>query len=173
MIKLLRTIRFDGTDPRVFDVAAEPGEWACSGAFAFAHLDAPPTGKTKQAFANGFLGLTSFGHSTFATVGEATDDAHAATEQTLAERLFAFHGAPTAEDAILAARDELAFVADLCRDVPLNTVFTVRRFIDAVGLLKEEFRQISPPTGEQAHARVWTFERDDTDEKTGGNPNGT
>jgi Family of unknown function (DUF6505) len=172
MIKLLRCIRFDGTDPRVFDVAAEPGEWACSGAFAFAHLDAPPTGKLKQAFANGFLGLTSFGRSTFATVGEATPAEYASAEQALAKQLFAFYGAPTAEDAVRAAREELAFVADLCGAVPLNTVFTVRRLFDAVGRLKEEFRQISPPSGEAAHARVWTIEGDETDE-TDERPNGT
>ena len=169
MIKLLRTIRFDGTDPRVFDIAAEPGEWACSGAFEFAHLDGPPTGKAKQAFANGFLGLASFGRSTFATVGEATSDEHAAAEQALAEHLLGFYGAPTAQEAVIAAREELAFVADLCRDVPLNTVFTVRRLIDKAGQLKEEFRQISPPSGETAHARVWTIERDETDES----PHGT
>jgi hypothetical protein len=169
MIKLLRTIRFDGTDPRVFDVAAEPGEWACSGAFAFAHLGVPPTGKVKQAFANGFLGLASFGRSTFASVGEATPGEHETAVQALAAHLFAFFGAPTAEDAVTAAREELAFVADLCRDVPLNTVFTVRRLFDARGALKEEFRQITPPSGEPAHARVWTIERDETDES----PHGT
>ncbi len=166
MIKLLRTIRFDGTDARVFDLAAEPGEWACSGAFDFAHLDAPPTGKVKQAFANGFLGLTSFGRSTFATVGEATAAEHAQAEDALAARFTSVHGAPTEIHAAGAARDELSFIAALCRDVPLNTVFTVRRVFDTDGHMKEEFRQITPPT--DAHARVWAIERDETDVKPDG-----
>jgi hypothetical protein len=35
-VKFLRTIRFDASDDHVFDRAAEPGEWAVSGAFEFA-----------------------------------------------------------------------------------------------------------------------------------------
>ena len=36
MSKFLRTIRFDASDDRVFARAAAAGEWAVSGAFAFA-----------------------------------------------------------------------------------------------------------------------------------------
>ena len=39
-MKLLRTIRLDPSDTFVFDRAADPGEWAVSGAFMFA--DANP-----------------------------------------------------------------------------------------------------------------------------------
>jgi hypothetical protein len=35
-MKLLPKIRLDASDPFVFGKAAEPGEWAASGAFAFA-----------------------------------------------------------------------------------------------------------------------------------------
>ena len=34
-VKLIRTIRLDPSDTFVFEKAAEPGEWAVSGAFAF------------------------------------------------------------------------------------------------------------------------------------------
>jgi len=34
-MKLIRTIRLDPSDTFVFERAAEPGEWAVSGAFAF------------------------------------------------------------------------------------------------------------------------------------------
>ena len=34
-MKLLRTIRLDVSDTFVFEKAADPGEWAVSGAFAF------------------------------------------------------------------------------------------------------------------------------------------
>jgi Family of unknown function (DUF6505) len=164
MIKLLRTIRFDDSDERVFASAATGGEWAVSGAFAFAHLDPELiVGKTKQAFANGFLGLTTFGRSTFATVGEATDQVAADLELVLAEHFVAAYGAPDLAAARDAARAELTFVASLCVDVAINTVFTVRRVIDERGAIKEEFRTIKPPSGEPAHARVWTVERDDND----------
>jgi hypothetical protein len=38
-MRLLRTIRLDPSDTLLFKRAAEPGEWAVSGAFAFAHVD--------------------------------------------------------------------------------------------------------------------------------------
>jgi Family of unknown function (DUF6505) len=163
VIKLLRTIRFDETDARVFERAADPGEWAISGAFAFAG-DGPLTGKVKQAFANGFLGLASFGRSTFATVGEITSVEHAELEQSLADHLVDRYGAPSRTAAVDAARGEINFVVDLCQAVAINTVFTVRRVLTEAGEMKEEFRTISPPTGgEPAHARVWTIERDAND----------
>ncbi len=38
-MKLLRTIRLDPSDTFVFERAAEPGEWAVSGAFMFGDAD--------------------------------------------------------------------------------------------------------------------------------------
>jgi hypothetical protein len=50
-VKLLRTIQLDASDSFVFEKAAEPGEWAVSGAFAFAR-DEPANlrGKARSAF---------------------------------------------------------------------------------------------------------------------------
>jgi hypothetical protein len=73
-VKLLRTIRLDASDSFVFERAAEPGEWAVSGAFAFAHCDqAQLQGKARAAFRAGFLGLGSLGRSTLVqiVVGDA------------------------------------------------------------------------------------------------------
>jgi hypothetical protein len=156
-MKLLKTVRFDASDERVFELAAAPEEWAVSGAFAFAGLSAETiVGKARQAFANGFLGLASFGRSTFATVAEATPEELAAIEDALARHLVAAYGAPDLEAALSAAREEAAFVLDLCREAPINTVFTVRRTWDPAGQIKEEFRTIRPPAGEPLHAKVWT-----------------
>lgn len=156
-MKLLKTIRFDATDERVFELAAAPEEWAVSGAFAFAAL-APEAiaAKTRQAFANGFLGVISLGRSTFATVAEATPADLEEIEQLLASHFVSEHGAPGLEAALPAAREEAQFILDLCRDAPINTVFTVRRTRDAAGQIKEEFRTIRPPAGEPLHAKVWT-----------------
>lgn len=159
--KLLRTIRFDDSDARVYDVAADSGEWALSGAFQFAAIEPGAiTGKTRQAFANGFLGLTSFGRSTFATVGEATDQEIAQMERRLAEHFVARYSAPSLEAAFPIADDEIRFALDLCRDVPINTVFTVRRFFDDTSQIREEFRTIRPPSGEPRHARIWAVEQE-------------
>jgi hypothetical protein len=158
-MKLLRTIRFDSTDERVFEVAAQPEEWAVSGAFAFAHLaSAEVTGKTRQGFANGFLGVASFGRSTFAVVAEAKPGVREEIEARLAEHFVAHYGAPDLDAALPAAREEIDFIDELCRDAPINTVFTVRRLFDADGRIKEEFRTITPPMGEPRHARIWTVE---------------
>ncbi|MGH6816614.1 MAG: DUF6505 family protein [Hyphomicrobiaceae bacterium] len=161
MIKLLRTIRFDASDTHVFDVAAEPAEWAVSGAFAFAAVT-PETlvGKTRQAFANGFLGVASFGRSTFATVGEAHPEDRDTIESRLAQHFVEHYGAPGFDVALGAAREEVEFIVDLCREAPINTVFTVRRTHAPDGQIKEEFRIIRPPTAEPVHARIWTVEPD-------------
>jgi Family of unknown function (DUF6505) len=158
-MKLLRTIRFDNTDERVFEVAAEPEEWAVSGVFAYAQLEpAEVTGKTRQAFANGFLGVTSFGRSTFTVVAEANPGTREEIEARLAEHFVAHYGAPDLDAAMPAAREEVDFIAELCRDTLINTVFAVRRTFDASGRIKEEFRTITPPAGEPRHARIWTVE---------------
>ena len=57
MLKFPRTIRLDPSDTFVFERAAEPGEWAVSGAFVFWNSD-PATLAQKQrvALRSGFLG---------------------------------------------------------------------------------------------------------------------
>ena len=70
---LARVIRLDDSDLNVFDPAADIGEWAISGAFAFSDwTEADLVGKARQAFANGWLGLDSFGRSTFVAVAPVT-----------------------------------------------------------------------------------------------------
>ena len=64
-MKLARVIRFDRSDLNIFPQAADEGEWAITGSFSFADLKEDEiTGKIKQAFANGFMGVPSFGYST-------------------------------------------------------------------------------------------------------------
>lgn len=161
-MKLLRTVRFDMSDERVFERAAAPSEWAVSGAFEFAQLDASAlTGKTRQAFANGFLGATSLGRATFATVTDASPAERTALEQTLARNFIEQFGAPDIDAALVVAREETAFIADLVKDVLINTVFTVRRFVDARGELREEFRTIQAPLSQTPHAAIWSVVEDD------------
>ena len=116
------------------------------------------TGKTRQAFANGFLGVGSFGRCTFAVVTEAAPGVREEIEFRLAGYFVAHYGAPDLDAALPAAREEVDFIAELCRDAPINTVFIVRRALDSAGRIKEEFRTIAPPSGEPRHARIWTSE---------------
>jgi hypothetical protein len=161
-MKLLRTIRFDASDEHVFDVAAAPEEWAVSGAFAFAEAARDSlTGKSRQAFANGFLGVASFGRSTFVTVADAVARDLEEVESALTRHFVASYGAPDEAAARTAATEEAAFVRELCADAPINTVFAVRRSWDAQGRIKEEFRVIRPPVGEPLHARIWAVSDDE------------
>lgn len=161
-MKFLRTIRFDMSDDHVYEVAAAPEEWAVSGAFAFAEMNPGElAGKTKQAFANGFLGLASFGRSTFATVAEIEEAERAELERALAEHFVARYGAPDVETALPAAREEADFIADLCRDSLINTIFTVHRHFDEEGRIREAFRSIQAPSSEPMHTRIWDVVDDD------------
>ena len=86
MLKFPRTIRLDPSDTFVFERAAEPGEWAVSGAFVFWNRDPATLGqKQRVALRSGFLGIDSLGWSTLAIVTEATE----AERQAMVERLAA------------------------------------------------------------------------------------
>lgn len=169
-MKLPRTIRLDPSDGFVFDRAADPGEWAVSGAFLFAD-DAPETitGKARVAMRSGFLGVASFGWSTLVTVTEASEDDRRAAEDALARHFVARLGAPDLDTARRAAREEIAFAASLC-DHPVNTLLTVHRTHEDDGLV-ERFRtlHVRPPAPGadrlHAHARAFTiaeFDEEDT-----------
>ena len=130
-MKLLRTIRLDPSDTFVFDHAAEPGEWAVTGAFMFADDDpAKLEGKARAAFRSGFLGVASLGWSTLVQIVEASDDDRLAAIDTLAKQLVAHFGAPSIEDAVAAAEEEFEFAASLCNH-PLDTLIAMHRSHEA------------------------------------------
>ena len=59
---LARAIHFDESDMNVFHKPARTGEWAISGGFEFSNWsDGDLVGKARQAFANGWLGIETFG----------------------------------------------------------------------------------------------------------------
>lgn len=159
-MKFLRVIRFDGSDEFVFDAAAQPDEWVLPGGFAFAGiLPEHLVGKTRQAFSNGFLGVPSFGRTTFAVIAEINEEEQQGVCEILTGLFMEAFGAPDTAAAEAAAREEIAFVSDLCADQPINTVFTLRRVLGEDGDVREEFRIITPPS-EPVHTRVWDVVED-------------
>jgi hypothetical protein len=142
-VKLPRTIRLDPSDTFVFRNAAEPGEWAVTGAFLFADA-APDTldAKARAAFRSGFLGIGSFGWSTLVTIVEASLDERDAAVEALARQFVTHLGAPDIDAAREAARDEIAFAASLCAH-PVGTLVALARGIED-GELKERFRTLHP-----------------------------
>ena len=108
-MKLLRTIRLDASDTFVFEKAAEPGEWAVSGAFVFWQRDpAALEGKARSAFRGGFLGVSTLGWSTLVQIVEASDADRANVVEMLAQQLIHNFGAPDLPSAAAAAEDEVA-----------------------------------------------------------------
>src|SRR5262245_51693769 len=105
-MKLIRTIRLDPSDTFVFAPAAEPGEWAVSGAFVFWNQDASALdGKARSAFRSGFLSVQSLGWSTLVQIVEASEDDRAAVVAMLAQQLVERFGAPDLAAARTAAED--------------------------------------------------------------------
>ena len=145
-MKLLRTIRLDPSDTFVFEKAAEPGEWAVSGAFAFAHLDvAKLDGKARAAFRSGLLGIDSLGWSTLVQIVEASEEDRAAAVELLAQRLVERFGAPDLATARPAATEEIAFAAALS-DHPKGMLAAVTRKFEN-GAIREAFRTLTPAVG--------------------------
>ena len=140
-VKLPRTIRLDPSDTFVYPRAAEPGEWAVTGTFLFYGIDLGGlTGKERQAFRGGFLGLQSFGWSTLVTVAEASEAEHATAVTRLAEQLVARCGAPDMAAANAAAAEEIAFAESLC-DHPPETLLGLHRSAEG-DRIRETFRTL-------------------------------
>jgi hypothetical protein len=169
MVKLPRTIRLDLSDTFVFDGAAQPGEWAVSGAFVFWNRDqATLDQKQRVALRSGFLGIDSLGWSTLAIVTEATEAERQAMVERLAGQLLDKFGAPDVEAARKAAEEEVAFAASLC-DHASGTLLAVQRSVEN-GEIRERFRTLKPREAAagadrlHAHARAFTFHEVEGDE---------
>jgi hypothetical protein len=154
-VKLLRTIALDPSDTFVFDVAAEPGDWAVSGVFRFCDRDPERlNGKERSAFRSGFLGVQSWGWSTLVQIVPATaHDRHALVE-LLARQLVERFGAPDLATARLAAEEEAAFAQSLCAH-PISALIAVHRSASD-GEVRESFRRLQLREG-QGHSKAFSF----------------
>lgn len=154
-MKLLRTIALDPSDTFVFDVAAEPGEWAVSGAFRFWDRDgAKLEGKGRAAFRGGFLGVQSWGWSTLAQVVPATEEDYRSLIELLAGQLVDRFGAPDVATARAAAEEEVAFAQSLCTH-PIGALIAVHRAANQ-GEVRESFRRLHLREG-QGHSKAFSF----------------
>ncbi len=82
-------------------------------------------------------------------------------EQMLAAHFVERYGAPDLAAALPVAREEIGYVIELCRDVPVNTVFAVQRRFGDDGRIHEEFRTLAAPTEEPDHAKIWKITEDE------------
>jgi len=154
-MKLIRTIQLDPSDMFVFERAAEPGEWAVSGAFVFWNADVDELeGKARSAFRGGFLGIDSLGWSTLVQIVEASEADRAAVVERLAQQLVAHFGAPDMTVAGAAAEEEVAFAESLCNH-PADTLIAVHRTFEN-GEVREAFRTLHP-RGVRKPMRAFSF----------------
>lgn len=141
-MKLARAIHFDESDRNVFHNPARTGEWCISGGFEFSNwTEADLSGKARQAFANGWLGLETFGRVTFVAVTQVEPGEVAALTEALAQHFVDLYGAPSVEEASGVAQSEIAHMADLCEDHDANTLITVARELSEAGV-REAYRTI-------------------------------
>src|SRR5262245_22108104 len=154
-MKLLRTIALDPSDTFVFDMPAEPGEWAVSGAFRFWDRDPSKLqGKARAAFRGGFLGVQSWGWSTLAQIVPATEGDYRALVDLLARQLVDRLGAPDMATARTAAEEEVAFAQSLCAH-PISSLIAVHR-ATSDGEVRESFRRLQLREG-QGHSKAFSF----------------
>jgi hypothetical protein len=141
---LARAIHFDGSDQNVFHNPARTGEWAISGGFEFSNWSQGDlVGKARQAFANGWLGVETFGRVTFVAVTRIEATEYEALTDHLARHFVDVYDAPSLEVARPIAQEELAHMAELCADHAPNIVLTVLRELTEAGV-REQYRFIEP-----------------------------
>ncbi len=147
-MNLARAIHFDDSDTLVFHSPARTGEWAISGGFEFSNWgEGDLSGKARQAFSNGWLGLETFGRVTFVAVTKVEPAEYEALVEQLARHFVDIYGAPSVEAARPVAQDELAHMAELCEGHDPNTLLTVARELTDTGVA-EAYRVIEAPDAE-------------------------
>ena len=147
-MNLARAIHFDESDTQVFHNPARTGEWAISGGFEFSNWgEGDLTGKARQAFSNGWLGLETFGRVTFVAVTKVEEAEYTALLDQLAQHFVDIYGAPSLDAARSVAVDELEHMAELCEGHDANTLLTVARELADSGVA-EAYRVIQAPDAE-------------------------
>lgn len=153
--RLPRTLRLDTSDLYVFETAAEPGEWAVSGAFAFAGAEPDALDRrAKLALGTGWLGTDSFGRSTLVEVAEIDEAGYFAAVERLARHFVAAYGAPSLAEALPVARAEVDDAAGLCDGHKLGALLAVEREVADDGDIRERFRVVRPERATD-HAKIW------------------
>lgn len=147
-MKLARAIHMDASDMNVFFSPARTGEWCLSGGFEFSDwTEADLTGKARQAFANGWLGLETFGRVTFVAVTPIEEGEYSTLVDRLAQHFVDVYGAPSVEAARGVAAEEIGYMAEMCEEHDDNTLLAVQRELAAEGV-KESYTAIAPQAAE-------------------------
>ncbi|MEM6887923.1 MAG: DUF6505 family protein [Pseudomonadota bacterium] len=143
-MKLARAIHFDESDTRVFHSPARTGEWCISGGFEFSNwTDGDLVGKARQAFTNGWLGVETFGRTSFVAVAPLEPFERDALAKSLAQHFVNVYGAPSEDAALPVALEEISQMVAICEEQPANMLLTVARELTVAGV-KESYGMIEP-----------------------------
>jgi hypothetical protein len=162
-MKFLQVARFDDSDDHVYSPAAQVDELAVTGSFVFSFAEEDPaslSGKAALAFRNGFLGLDSFGWATVVRIVEVSDEQYEQALQRLAQHFVMHYGAPSVDQALPVARQEIEYASGLCEHPP-GTLLTVERHAEN-GEIHESFKRVQPREtpvadwqGKSGEVRIW------------------
>lgn len=137
---LARAIHFDESDMNIFHKPARTGEWCISGGFEFSNWsEADLTGKARQAFSNGWLGVETFGRVSVVAITQIEQTELDALTTALAQHFVDIYGAPSVEEAKGVAHEELMHMVETCDGQPANTLLLMSRELTEVGV-KESVR---------------------------------
>ncbi len=147
-MNLARAIHLDESDTLVFHYPARTGEWVISGGFEFSNWsEADLSGKARQAFSNGWLGLETFGRVTFAAVTRIEPAEFDELADNLARHFVSIYGAPDLSAGRVVALEELTQMQDMCDGQDSNTILTVARDLSEAGIA-ETYRIIESRAAE-------------------------
>lgn len=145
MTQLARAVHLDESDTFVFAQPARTGEWCIPGGFAFSEwTEAQLEGKARQAFANGWLGVETFGRVSLVAIARIEESELDRLTDSLAGHFVAAYGAPDLAAARPVAREQLMDMVDLCAVHDENTLLAVSRELTDGGV-RETFRSIPAP----------------------------
>jgi hypothetical protein len=129
MSKLLKAVRLDDSDDRLFSVhgAAKAGEWMVTGGYAVCDFSREPHCSPRCHCESSFLAAGSRARCTIAEVAEIGEEALEEVVEQLAWHLVRVWGAPSYELARTVAEDEIRHTEEVCETLSPEVWITVRR----------------------------------------------
>ena len=156
-MKLAKTIQLDTSDKNIFEVSANPNEWAISDTFTFVDGNPDTWPKKHQfAFQSAWLGLPSFGYSTFVQVTNIKEFKYKIIIKNLRKILMNIYNAPNLKAAEQAAKGEIDDMVSLC-DHPDGTLLAMERQI-VNDTITESVRKINTDKNIKT-SNAWSIEK--------------
>ncbi|MBL8519713.1 MAG: hypothetical protein JNK75_03490 [Betaproteobacteria bacterium] len=140
MPRVLKAVRLDDSDAQIHAEACDADEWVTTGGFAVCDLAQGLHRAAACRCASSFLSLTRDARTTLAEVVEVTEADVALFRDQMRQHLVLHWKAPDA-DARETADAEIDYTLDLASSFPAEVWISVRRTVNAEGLIDEQYNQ--------------------------------